>query len=169
MKSGCIVSRPPLPAEEVRVEAETGTVTAPMMIYDDPNASGGQYVSTVSGTADEGTAPPYPDGTVTIPFTVEGGTYTARFRIGFPGGADSCWVRIPDATITSPVDASGWIEFNDIPTGDYWHWSQEVKSEDESGEPPVEFTLDAGTHNLEISYRAATLRIDAIVFTKVEE
>jgi len=58
--------------------------------------------------------------------------------------------------------------FNDIPTGDYWHWSQEVKSEDESGEPPVEFTLSAGTHNLEISYRGADLRIDAIVFSRTD-
>jgi hypothetical protein len=162
-------SAPAVPSEEVWVEAEANnSITAPMMIYNDPNASGGQYVSTETGTADEGTAPPYPNGTVSIPFSVEGGTYTARFRIGFPGGDDSCWVRIQDATITSPVHSSGWIHFNDIPTGDYWHWSQEVKSEDESGEPPVEFTLSAGTHNLEISYRGADLRIDAIVFSKID-
>ncbi len=162
-------SAPAVPSEEVWVEAEANnSITAPMMIYNDPNASGGQYVSTETGTADEGTAPPYPNGTVSIPFTVEGGTYTARFRIGFPGSDDSCWVRIQDATITSPVNSSGWIHFNDIPTGDYWHWSQEVKSEDESGEPPVEFTLSAGTHNLEISYRGADLRIDAIVFSKID-
>ncbi|UCC98476.1 MAG: discoidin domain-containing protein, partial [Phycisphaerales bacterium] len=147
------VSAPAVPSEEVWVEAEANTsITAPMMVYDDPDASGGQYVSTVTGTADEGAAPPYPNGTVSIPFTVEGGTYTARLRIGFPGGDDSCWIRIQDATVTSPVHSSGWIHFNDIPTGDYWHWSQEVKSEDESGEPPVAFTLSAGTHNLEISY-----------------
>ena len=156
------------PSEEVWVEAESGTVAAPMMIYfDDPTASGGSYVSTQPLTADEGSAPPFPSGTVTIPFTVAGGTYTARFRVGFPGGDDSCWVRIQDATITSPVHSSGWIHFNDIPTGDFWHWSQEVKSEDEPGEPPVQFTLSAGTHNLEISYRGADLRIDVIVFTKV--
>jgi len=161
---------PAVPTEEVWVEAETGTVTAPMIYYDDPNASGGQYVSTVSGTAAAGDAPPYPDGTATIPFTVEGGTYTARFRVGFAGGDDSCWVRIQDATLQPDmvIDVSGWIEFNDIPTGDYWHWSQEVKSEDDPVEPPVEFTLSAGTHNLEISYRGASLRIDAIVFSKVE-
>ena len=166
---------PAVPAEEVWVEAESGTVTSPMMVYDDPNASGGRYVSTVSGTADEGTAPPYPDGTVTIPFTVEGGTYTARFRVGFPGGDDSCWIRIQGAAVQSEVTplADGWLHFNDIPTGDYWHWSQEVKHEGgyapQSGaEPPVEFTLSAGTYNLEISYRAAALRIDAIVFSKVE-
>ncbi len=160
---------PAVPSEEVWVEAEANnSITAPMMIYNDPNASGGQYVSTETGTADEGSAPPYPNGTVSIPFTVEGGTYTARFRIGFPGGDDSCWVRIQDATITDAVNSSGWIEFNDIPTGDYWHWSQEVKSEDESGEPPIELTLSAGTHNMEISYRGADLRIDAIVFSKID-
>ena len=160
---------PPVPVEEVWVEAESGTVSAPMMKYDDPNASGGQYVSTVSGTADVADAPPYPDGTVTIPFTVEGGTYTVRLRVGFPGGADSCWVRIPDATVQSAVTplADGWLHFNDIPTGDYWHWSQEVKNEGGT-EPPVEFTLSAGTHNLEISYRAATLRFDAVVFSRAE-
>ena len=157
------------PSEEVWVEAESGTVTEPMMFYyNDPGASGASYVSTQPLTADEGSAPPFPSGTVTIPFTVGGGTYTARFRVGFPGGDDSCWVRIQDATITSPVHSSGWIHFNDIPTGDFWHWSQEVKSEDEPGEPPVQFTLSAGTHNLEISYRGADLRFDAIVFSKVD-
>ena len=162
-------SAPAVPSEEVWVEAEANnSITAPMRIYDDPDASGGQYVSTETGTADEGTAPPYPNGTVSIPFTVEGGTYTARFRIGFPGGDDSCWVRIPGAMTTSPVHSSGWIHFNDVPTGDYWHWSQEVKSEDEPGEPPVEFTLSAGTHNVEISYRGADLRIDAIVFSRID-
>ena len=159
---------PPVPTEIVWVEAETGTVTAPTRIFSDPNASGGQYVSTEPGTADAGSAPPYPSGTVSIPFTVKGGTYTLRFRIGFPGGDDSCWVRIPDAATPSPVHSSGWVHFNDIPTGDFWHWSQEVKSEDEPGEPPVRFTLAAGTHTLEISYRGADLRIDAVVFTKVD-
>jgi len=159
---------PPLPSETVWVEAETGTVTAPMRLFDDPNASAGQYVSTEPGTADEGSAPPYPNGTVSIPFTVGGGTYTLRFRIGFPGGDDSCWLRIQDATTQSPVHSSGWVHFNDMPTGDYWHWSQEVKSEDEPGEPPVEFTLAAGTHTLEISYRGADLRIDAVVFSKID-
>ncbi|MHC4351607.1 MAG: discoidin domain-containing protein [Planctomycetota bacterium] len=158
-----------VPSEEVWVEAESGTVTAPMMLYsDDQSASGGSYVSTQPLTGDEGSAPPFPSGTVTIPFTVAGGTYTARFRVGFPGGDDSCWVRIQDATITSPVHSSGWIHFNDIPTGDFWHWSQEVKSEDEPGEPPVQFALSAGTHDLEISYRGADLRFDVIVFTKVD-
>ncbi|MHC4118369.1 MAG: discoidin domain-containing protein [Planctomycetota bacterium] len=158
-----------VPSEEVWVEAESGTVTEPMMIYyNEPSASGGAYVSTQPLTADEGSAPPFPSGTVTIPFAVEGGTYTARFRVGFPGGDDSCWVRIQDATIASPVHSSGWIHFNDIPPGDFWHWSQEVKSEDEPGEPPVQFTLSAGTHNLEISYRGADLRFDVIVFTKVD-
>jgi len=159
---------PPLPAEVVWVEAETGTVTAPTRLFDDPNASGGRYVSTEPGTADAGTTPPYPSGTASIPFTVKGGTYTLRFRIGFPGGDDSCWIRIPDATTPSPVHTSGWVHFNDIPTGDFWHWSQQVKSEDQSGEPPVQFTLAAGTHTLEISYRGADLRIDAVVFSKAD-
>ncbi len=162
-------SAPAVRSEEVWIEAEANnSIAAPMMIHDDPDASGGQYVSTETGTADEGAAPPYPNGTVSIPFTVEGGTYTASFRIGFPGGDDSCWVRIQDATITSPVHSSGWIHFNDIPRGDFWHWAQDVKSEDEPGEPPVQFALSAGTHNLEISYRGADLRFDVIVFTKVD-
>ncbi|MBN2182053.1 MAG: discoidin domain-containing protein [Sedimentisphaerales bacterium] len=155
--------------EEIWIEAETGTVTSPMMKYDDPNASGGQYVSTVSGTADQGAAPPYPNGTVTIPFEVkESGTYTARFRIAFPGTDDSCWVRIQGATVQPAVTplANGWLHFNDIPTGDYWHWSQEVKNEG-GAEPPVEFTMAAGTYNLEISYRGADLKFDAIAFSMI--
>ncbi|MEJ2648470.1 MAG: hypothetical protein P8016_08715, partial [Sedimentisphaerales bacterium] len=161
---------PPVPSESVWIEAETGSVTDPMIKYNDTTASGGQYVSVSPvGHDDAGDAPPYPDGTVTIPFTVEGGTYTIRFRIAFPGTDDSCWVRIQDATVqedVTPLDG-GWLHFNDIPTGDYWHWSQSVKNEGGS-EPPVEFTLSAGTHNLEIAYRGADLKFDAILITSAE-
>ncbi|MCF7973000.1 MAG: DUF4457 domain-containing protein, partial [Phycisphaerae bacterium] len=165
------VTAPPLPAEVVWVEAESGSVTAPMQVFPDsetPGASGTGYVSCPVGTADEGTAPTYPAGTLTVPFTVAGGVYTARFRVAFVGGDDSCWVRIPDAAIDSAVDASGWIHFNDIPLGETWHWSQAVKSENQGGEPPVQFTLSAGTHNIEIAYRGAELKIDAIEFSLVE-
>jgi len=162
---------PALPTEVVWVEAETGTVTAPMQVFPEsetPGASGTGYVSCPVGTADEGNGPTYPDGTLTVPFTVDGGVYTARLRVAFPGGDDSCWIRIPDAAIDSTVHASGWIHFNDIPGGTTWHWSQAIKSEDQGGEPPVQFTLAPGTHTLDIAYRGAELKIDAVEFSLVE-
>ncbi len=163
---------PALPDEIVWAEAETGSATAPMQVFatsETPGASGTGYVSCPVGTADEGNGPTAPDGTLTLPFTVEGGVYTIRFRVAFPGGDDSCWVRIPTATIDSAVHTSGWIHFNDIPTGTAWHWSQSIKSEDQGGEPPVQFTLGAGTHTIEIAYRGAELKIDAIQLTRIEE
>ena len=161
---------PALPDELVWVEAESGSVTAPMTVFaeaETPGASGTGFVSCPLGTADAGSAPPYPDGTLTLPFTVEGGVYTIRFRVAFPGGDDSCWIRVPTATIDSAVHSSGWIHFNDIPPSADWHWSQFIKSEDQGGEPPVQFTLDAGTHNIEIAYRGADLKFDAMQIQRI--
>ena len=146
---------PPVPSESIWIEAETGSVTAPMMKYDDATASGGQYVSTEAGTADEGSASPFPDGTLTVPFTVEGGVYAIRFLVSTPGNDTSCWVQIPD----DPNLGSTWYQYRDMPNSVDWHMAQQFGTN---------FTLTAGTHNLLIAYRGSQLRIDAILVTKVE-
>ncbi|MHC4680428.1 MAG: LamG-like jellyroll fold domain-containing protein, partial [Planctomycetota bacterium] len=38
-----------VPSEEIWIEAEAGTITAPMQTYDDPVASGGKYIGTENG------------------------------------------------------------------------------------------------------------------------
>ena len=146
---------PPLPLELVWVEAETGSVTAPMMKFDDATASGGQYVSTEAGTGDAGSASPYPDGTLTLPFTVvEGGVYAIRFLVSTPGNDTSCWVQLPDAT-----EGVNWAQYRNMPNSVAWHWAQQYGS----------YTLSAGEHNLLIAYRGSELRFDAILITKIRD
>ena len=67
------------------MEAESGTVTAPMGVAsDDPQALGGKYIGTLTAQADSNNDPPA-TGVATIPFTVKGGTYQVLLRAADPG------------------------------------------------------------------------------------
>jgi hypothetical protein len=146
---------------EILLEAESATsITAPMVVYDDPLASGGKCIGTPTTQADSTGNPPA-TGIAQIPFTVPGGKYKLRFRVIIPGDNNSVWVRIADGTTQTANHASGWVRFNEIPSGDDWHW-QDVYSNDDNDEV-VEWTLAPGPHTLEIAYREAGARVDVIV------
>ena len=151
--------------ETVWLEAEGGSVTAPTTVIDNaPDASGGQYVSVppLTNSTDE----PPADGLVTIPFTVEGGTYRVEARVIAPtDGDDSMWMRIPGATTNTANHASGWIQA-DVDETVEWGWS-EIRSIDD-GNAVVVFTLAAGMHDLELTYREDGLQIDAFQITAVD-
>jgi hypothetical protein len=161
-------SAPPVTtsAEELWVEAESGSVTAPMAVTNDPLASGGQRIGTDPTQADSQSAPPA-TGVAKIPFTVAGGKYKLMFRILIPGDNDSVWVRIAGATShTTAPHASGWIKFNNMPLGETWHWAY-VHNADVSN-TIVEWTLAKGAHTLEIAYREAGAQMDVVVVQSVE-
>ncbi|MHC4508892.1 MAG: LamG-like jellyroll fold domain-containing protein [Planctomycetota bacterium] len=151
--------------ETVWIEAESGSVTAPMVIQTlIPGASGGQYVTvpTLTNSTDN----PPPDGLVTIPFAVEGGTYQIQTRVVAPtDGDDSMWLRIEGATTNTNNHSSGWVQA-DLEEGEDWRWSG-IHSIDDGG-AVVNFTLGAGQHNLEVAYREDGLLIDAFLITKVD-
>ncbi len=160
-----------VPSEEIWIEAEAAdTITEPMKTYDDPLASGGQYIGTEDGiTGNEMDAAPA-DGVATYSFTVAGGTYKILGRVIIPSG-DSFWVRIPGATDLTPGEdpdqpGTGWVRWSDPPDGDNWHW-EEVFSGDHSGET-ANWTLPAGTHTLEIARREDGALLDVIVISKLD-
>jgi hypothetical protein len=146
---------------EILVEAESATsITAPMVIYGDPLASGGKSIGTPTTQADSSSNPPA-TGIARIPFTVPGGKYKLRFRVLIPGDNNSVWIRIADGTTQTTNHASGWVRFNEIPSGEAWHWEDVYSSDD--GDQVVEWTLAPGAHTLEIAYREAGAQVDVIV------
>jgi hypothetical protein len=153
----------PEPPVEVWLEAEAAdSITAPMKIYDGPLASGGQYIGTDEGSGDETEYPPV-YGVASYNFTVPEGTYKILLHVTVIGGADSFWVRIPDAAYDPGTNSSGWIRFNVIDKGESWHWD-EVHSNDHANQV-VKITLPAGEHTLEIARRDDGTLLDCILIT----
>jgi hypothetical protein len=155
----------PVPAE-IFIEAEAyDSIQAPMLVYDDPNASGGKYVMKDPAAATSTGNPPA-DGLVTYSFTVTGGTYTLAGRVLTVGTGDAFWLRIPGATTQTTNHTSGWIQWNGITVEGDWGWEQ-VWSSNDAG-TVVEFTMPAGTYTLELKYRDNTSQIDAWLLTKID-
>ena len=157
-------------SEEIWLEAEAAdTITAPMLIYDDPKASGGKYIGTTDDVGNSSDNPP-PDGIATYNFTVAGGTYKVSCRIIIPEG-DSFWVRIPGAANLTPGEdpdnpGTGWVRWSDPPDSDVWYW-YDVFSGDH-GQAVANWTLPAGTYTLEIARREDCALLDAIVISKID-
>jgi hypothetical protein len=159
---------PPLPSEEIWIEAEAAaSIIEPLKTFDDTAASAGKYIGTVEGDGDPFEVPPDEvtgPGLATYNFTVAGGTYKIWLRVIIPpGNNNSFWVHVPGATYNLTVSASGWIVMNNIPDSTEWYW-KDVHSSDENGQP-VEFTLSAGSHTLLIGHREELALLDAIVIT----
>ncbi len=159
-----------VPSEEIWIEAEAAdTITDPMLIYDDPLASGGKYIGTTDDVGNSSDNPP-PDGIATYNFTVQGGTYKVSCRIIIPSG-DSFWVRIPGATNLTPGEdpdnpGTGWVRWSDPPDSGNWYW-YDVFSGDHANET-ANWTLAAGTHTLEIARREDGALLDVIVISKID-
>ena len=156
----------PEPPLEIWFEAEAAdSITAPMQIYDDPLASGGQYIGTDEGSGDETEdVPVY--GVASYNFTVPEGTYKVLLHvIVFENtGSDSFWVRIPGAACDPGTSTStGWIKFNVIDPGNAWHWDEVHRNAAEN--LVVKFTLSAGEHTLEIARRDDHTLLDCILIT----
>jgi len=153
----------PAPAnEQLWIEAESAAIAAPMQAYSDKtDATGGSYI----GTDDFGNLGDQSDGVASFTFTVQGGIYKVNARVIAQDAGDSFWIRLPGATLntTPPAANNGWIRYNGIPHGDDWHWDD--IHNDQDGSIPVHFTLDAGTHTLEIAWREDGALLDAIVIT----
>jgi len=156
-----------VPSEEIWIEAEAAdTITEPMLIFDDPAASGGKYIGTFNGIGND-YDPPTAAGVATYNFTAQGGDYNISLRASTPDGSNSFWIRIPGATNYAPgTHTNGWITFNDISAGDDWHWD-EVHSSDHDLEV-VTITVPAGQQMLEIAYREDGTLLDLIVISRID-
>ncbi len=155
-------------SEEIWIEAEAAdTITDPMLIYDDPLASGGKYIGTSDDVDNSSDSPP-PDGIATYNFAVQGGTYKVSGRINILNG-NSFWVRIQGAAIPveTELHSSGWVRWNDPPDAANWFWN-DVFSDDDDENATVLFTMPAGTYTLEIAYREDGALLDIIVISKID-
>jgi hypothetical protein len=137
------------PPIKLYLEAENGTLTAPMQVSADSTASGGNYIQVAAESNSTAAVPS--TGHATWGFSVaEPGRHKIWGRVIAPTtNDDSFWVR---------VDTGAWIKWNAIPLGTSWHWAP-VHNAD-AGNAVVEFNLAAGSHTLEIAYREDGTKLD---------
>jgi len=142
------------PAVFVFLEAESGTLTAPMQTLNDPAASGGKGVTVAAGSNSK-TDPPA-NGHLTLPFNVgRAGTFRVWGRVIAPTTADdSFWVR---------MDGGGWTNWNEIALGAGWHWDSVHDAA--NGNQAMSYALTAGAHTLTIAYREDGTRLDKVLVT----
>jgi hypothetical protein len=157
------------PPVQILIEAESADVIgASWRLYDDPNASGGQNIGSEDGDGDDFDVAPGDEWLATYNFTAPTtGVYKILFR-GQEVGADSFWVRIPNAINLTPGEnpdqpGTGWVKFNGMDAPDGWAWD-EVHSDDHSG-TVANWTLVAGEHTLQIGKREDGVLLDAILIT----
>jgi PKD repeat protein len=133
--------------EVITVEAETGTLTAPMAIAFDSQASGGQYVEVPQGMGNNSN-----DAT-------RGGPGQVSFSINIPqAGTYALWARVLAADSNNDsfyVTSSGSLLLEwDIPDSSSWRWRK-----------VIDVTRSAGIFNLEFRQREDGTKLDQIILT----
>jgi hypothetical protein len=144
-------------AESIR-DRQRGTITSPLMIKDDPAASGGSYIAVADGT---NSGPYAPDSTTegVVKYTFSAGN-TGTYRIwarvsAATNGDDSFWVRVGNS--------GSWIRFNGWTLGSAYHW---VLVAADPPAAPSTFALTGGNdYELQVAYREDGTRLDAIIIT----
>jgi hypothetical protein len=140
---------------QVWLEAEEGSVVAPMGVVSDAQASSGQYIWVPQGPGDL-SDPLQPGGSATYTFQVpQSGNYVIWGRvISNSGGDDSFFVSVDSGpyalwdTLLSGVEVWGWDLVNH-----------------RGGADPVVYSLAAGPHTLVIKQREDGTKIDRILIT----
>ncbi|MBN1973336.1 MAG: discoidin domain-containing protein [Sedimentisphaerales bacterium] len=151
------------------IEAEAAnTIVAPTekqsVIAD---ASGGQYISTPTGTANSTNAPPANGaGIATYKLSLTAGQYIiwGRYSTGQDSGsgANAFWVRFNGAASNRTLEANNWARWSGLTQTATWRWDDIHAS---TG--LVTWTIPAdGTYNLEITYRYSQTKLDALMIVK---
>jgi hypothetical protein len=167
---------------ERAVEAEMAdAIEAPMVVADDSDASGGQFVwmegEPVTGGGDEG----WVEYNLYIPAA---GTYALWGKvIAWDGNSDSYWVTWQPADPDENAQETGNTEFRwGVAQGNDWHWDRinhwldggtfEREWELDAGETTLdggtferEWELDAGETTLRIAVREDATMLDVIYIT----
>ncbi len=148
------------------LEAEEGTVEAPMAVMMDGAASGGSYVASSTGAADNAT-PAASDGRVRLSVDVPAdGTYRVWGRVQtgpidpmtMNNDPNSFWV-----CMDTPPAAADCTQWNSIPGDGTFQWD-DVHSVD-AVDVAIDFTLTAGAHELDFYTREANTRLDRVLVT----
>lgn len=127
----------------LRLEAEEGTLTAPMTVVSDSSTSACEYIHTTSGTG----------GKVTFNLDIPtAGDYVIwGHAYGLGNSADSFCVSMDGGTTaTWDISQGGWV------------WD---RVSNRGGMDPVIYPLTAGQHTLTISQRETGARLDVIEVT----
>jgi hypothetical protein len=150
-------------ANRVHFEAESvryrfrGVITSPMMIKDDPAASGGSYLTVAAGINSPSTAPASTtEGVAKYTFSVDDtGSYRIWARVSAATTADdSFWLRMGSS--------AAWIKWT-LPLGVPYHW---VLVKPDGSSTPSTFSLTAKNVNeLQIAYREDGAKLDAFFIT----
>ena len=136
------------------LEAEAGDIHAPMRIWSDNDASGGQYIEVQSGNNNLNFAPK--DGRIMYHFNLkQAGIYKVWGRvIAAMHDEDAFWVQMDD---------DKWIKWKGIAIGCDWHWD-EVHDHD-NNDQVMQYNLGAGQHTLTFTYCMDQTRLDKILIT----
>jgi hypothetical protein len=155
LASGPDMATPPF---TMRIEAESGTLTAPMAAADDANASGAKYIVVATGLT---------GGKAVYNFTVPGaGDYYVWGRYIAPGANNNSFhVSMDSDTVDNdPSDAVSTIW--DLPVQAAWTWIKVSMRIDAAGTTKdLTFKLTAGAHVLYVNEREDSSQLDALVIT----
>ena len=149
---------------ERAIEAEMAdAIEAPMIIDDDADASGGQFIwmegPPVAGGGGEGWA----EYILPIP---EAGTYALWGKvIAWDGNSDSFWVTWQPADPDENAQETQNTEFRwGVAQGDEWHWDR-INHWLDGGTFEREWELEAGETTLRIAVREDATMLDVIFIT----
>ena len=149
---------------ERAIEAEEADVIEePMIIDDDPDASGGQFVwaegPPLTGGGDAGSV----EFIIPIP---EAGTYALWGKVlAWDGNSDSFWVTWQPADPDENAQQTGNTEFRwGVAQGAAWHWDR-INHWLDGGTFDREWELEEGESLLRIAVREDATMIDAIFVT----
>ena len=163
-------------------EAESAeTMTMPMRAYQDPNASGGEYIATLG---DSSNTPPLEDegGYAVYTLRLDAGTYRIEGLVMAPtGNEDSFWVRWQGSETDTENYWEDLDEDEDPGEGvltEWIRWGLGVHSEwtvvplqslDNDENEDVTFTVEEdGIYALEIAYREGGAKLDALRITEAQ-
>jgi hypothetical protein len=159
------------------IEAESGALTGPWEIRDDPNASGGQYIIIPKGVIPNATDKPASSSNGWAVYTLNipaDGDYIVALRgLNEVAGDtdDSLWFNIPGAILNDAVQAPqspGWLLNENLFDGPQGSIVWDLVHDDyDDVTDPVVFTLTAGPHELQISHREDGTGLDAIAILAV--
>ncbi|MEM9895554.1 MAG: PKD domain-containing protein [Bacteroidota bacterium] len=144
-------------SDSIYLEAESGAVEAPMAVFGNEQASGGQYVMAPAGNESTGVPPAM--GKVSLTVSLNAGTYKIWGRVITPTGSnDSFWIS---------VNGENPYRWNSI--GDHINWSWQPVHDSDNGEQIISWELEAGEHTIDFYYRESQAQLDEVYISRFDD
>ncbi|MDZ7302323.1 MAG: Ig-like domain-containing protein [candidate division KSB1 bacterium] len=150
------VNNPPATDDNIRIEAESAQITAPIETRNDPEAAGGKYIVYPTGHSEDASA--------TLKFVItKAGDYRIWTRSMKTGTEPGSW--------TISVDGGPDFIYDVFQGNTESSWKWDLMSERGNGQPrspefdPKIINLEAGTHTIEFKARWEETRLDKIIIT----